>query len=105
MTNFDVFREFDSGITGEQLEAAVERSGEAIEELRSDGTAISYLGSQTFLNEDGSIGATMCRYDTDSEETIRTHAELADLPVSAVFEVGPWHAGIAPKAGVAKPVA
>lgn len=100
MTNYDVFREFEPGITDEQLEQAVERSGEAIEELRSEGTPISYLGSQTFLNADGSIGATMCRYDADSEETLRAHGERAGLAVSDIFVVGPPHAGVAPKAGV-----
>ncbi|WP_318567570.1 nickel-binding protein [Salinigranum marinum] len=100
MTNYDVLREFESGINNEQLEQAVERSGKAIEALRSEGTAMSYLGSQTFLNEDGSIGATMCRYDADSEASLRDHSERAGLAVSDIFVVGPPHAGVAPKSGV-----
>ncbi|WP_265110568.1 DUF4242 domain-containing protein [Halosolutus halophilus] len=97
MTNYDVLREFEAGITNEQLEQAVESSGEAIEEFRSGGVPMSYLGSQTFLNEDGSIGATMCRYDADSEATLREHSERAGLAVSDIFVVGPPHAGMAPK--------
>lgn len=100
MTNYDVFCEFDSGITEEQLEQAVDRSWDAIEELRSEGIPMSYLGSQTFLDEDGLIVATMCRYDVDSEETLRDHAQRAELAVSDIYLVGPPHAGVAPKAGV-----
>ena len=100
MTNYDVLREFDAGITNEQLEQAVDRSGEAIEDLRSEGVPMSYLGSQTFLNEDGSIGATMCRYDVDSEATLRKHSDRAGLVVSNIFAVGPPHVGIAPKVDV-----
>ena len=100
MTNYDVLREFEAGITNEQLEQAVDSSGEAIEELRSEGVPMSYLGSQTFLNEDGSIGATMCRYDADSEATLRKHSDRAGLAVSGVYEVGPPHVGVAPKVGV-----
>jgi hypothetical protein len=100
MTNYDVLREFETGITNEQLEQAVESSAEAIEELRTQGVPMSYLGSQTFLNEDGSIGATMCRYDADSEATLRKHSERAGLAVSDVFAVGPPHDGMAPKTGV-----
>lgn len=100
MTNYDVLREFEAGITSEQLEQAVESSGEAIEELRSEGVQMSYLGSQTFLNGDGMIGATMCRYDADSEATLRKHSDRAGLAVSGIFVVGPPHAGVAPKSGV-----
>lgn len=105
MTNYDVFRTFEAGITDEQLEQAVERSGDAIEDLRSEGTLMSYLGSQTFLDEDGLIGATMCRYDAESIDVIRDHSDRAELPVIDVFEVGPWHVGLAPKSGVAQKVA
>ncbi|SFR56500.1 Protein of unknown function [Halogeometricum rufum] len=101
MTNYDVLREFEAGITSEQLEQAVDSSGDAIEQLRTEGVPISYLGSQTFLNGDGLIGATMCRYDADSEATLRTHSERAGLAVSEIFVVGPPHDGIAPKTGVA----
>jgi hypothetical protein len=31
MTNYDVLREFEAGITSEQLEEAVDSSGDAIE--------------------------------------------------------------------------
>lgn len=105
MTNYDVLREFESGIDNDQLEQAVERSGKAIEALRSEGIAMSYLGSQTFLNEDGSIGATMCRYDADSEATLRDHTERAGLVMSDVFVVGPPHVGVAPTGGVASKAA
>jgi len=100
MTNYDVLREFETGITNEQLEQAVESSGEVIEELRTKGVPMSYLGSQTFLNEDGSIGATVCRYDADSEATLREHSERAGLAVERYLRGRPPHAGMAPKTGV-----
>ena len=99
MTNYDVLREFETAITNEQLEQAVESSGEAIEEIRASGEPMSYLGSQTFLKEDGSIGATMCRYDANSEAAVREHSERAGLAVSDVFAVGPPHAGVPPRTG------
>jgi hypothetical protein len=43
----------------------------------------------------------MCRYDADSEATLRTHSERAGLAVSEIFVVGPPHDGITPKTGVA----
>lgn len=105
MTNYEVYREFDSGLSGDDLEQAVERSGAAIEEMRGEGESISYLGSQVFVDEDEMAWATMCRYDATSEEAVRDLSERAELPVNEVFLRGtPLH-GIAPKAGVARQTA
>lgn len=100
MTNYDVLREFGPGITQDELDQAVERSGEAIETMREDGHAISYLGSEVFTDESGTIKATMCRYDAESEAAVREQSEHAELPVSGVFLRGDPVDATAPRTGV-----
>lgn len=100
MTNYDVLREFGSGITQGELDQAVDRSSEAIESMREDGHAISYLGSEVFVDEAGSIMATMCRYDAESESDVREQSERGELPVSGVFLRGMPVDAKAPRAGV-----
>lgn len=105
MTNYEVLREFETGLSETDLAGAVERSSDAIEEMRAEGVEISYLGSEVFTDEDGLAWATMCRYDADSDTTVREHSERADLPVSNVFLRGTRLAGIAPRAGVVRKAA
>ena len=100
MTNYNVLREFDDGITQDELEQAVERSSEAIESMREDGHAISYLGSEVFADEAGSIMATMCHYDAESKSDVREHSERGELPISGVFLRGEPVDASAPRAGV-----
>lgn len=100
MTNYDVLREFGTGISQAQLDQAVERSNDATESLREDGHAISYIGSEVFVNEAGDIMATMCRYDAESESVVREQSELGELPVSGVFLRGKPVDAQAPRAGV-----
>jgi len=101
MTNYSVLREFDSGLSRDTLEAAGDRSIETIEEMRGEGTAISYLGSDVFVDEDGLAWGTICEYDADSEATLSEHSERAELPVSGVWMRGNPLAGVAPRTGVA----
>lgn len=100
MTNYNVLREFAGGITQDELDQAVERSSEAIESMREDGHAISYLGSEVFVDEAGSIMATMCRYDAESESDVREQSERGELPISGVFLRGKSVDANAPRAGV-----
>lgn len=100
MTNYNVLREFGDGITQAELDQAVARSGEAIESMREDGHAMSYLGSEVFVNEAGAIMATMCRYDAESENDIREQSERGELPISGVFLRGEPVEASAPRAGV-----
>lgn len=102
MTNYDVLREFGDGITQADLDQAVARSSEATESMREDGHAFSYLGSEVFVNETGSIMATICRYDAESEADVLEHSELGELPVSGVFLRGTPVDATAPRAGVMK---
>jgi|GEM_PF-3234738 len=100
MTNYNVLREFGDGITQDELDQAVARSSDAIESMREDGHAMSYLGSEVFVNEAGTIMATMCCYDAESETDIREQSERGALPVSSVFLRGAPIEANAPRAGV-----
>lgn len=100
MTNYAVLREFGDGITQAELDEAVARSNESTESMREDGHAISYLGSEVFVNEAGSIVATMCRYDAESKRDMLEQSERGGLPVSGVFLRGKAVDATAPRAGV-----
>lgn len=101
MTNYDVLRQFGDGITQAELDQAVDRSNEATESMREDGHAISYIGSEVFVNEAGNVMATMCRYDAESEADVREQSDRGELPVSDVFLRGKAVDAQAPRAGVA----
>jgi hypothetical protein len=70
--------------------------------MREDGHAISYIGSEVFVNEAGKIMATMCRYDAESENDVREQSERGELPISSVFLRGTPVDAEAPRAGVSK---
>ena len=105
MTNYDVFREFGDGITQSELDQAVERSGDAIESMREGGRTISYLGSEVFVDDEGTIMATLCRYDAESESDVREHSDRGQLPISGVYLRGDPVAARAPRAGVGQKAA
>ena len=65
------------------LEQAAERSTKAGEEMSND---IRWIRSYVLDEEGGSVG-TVCIYQATSEEAIREHAGLADLPVDEVIPV------------------
>ena len=100
MTNYDVLREFGDGITQSELDQAVARSSDAIESMREDGYAISYLGSEVFVQEEGAIMATVCRYDAESEHDIQEHSERGELPLSSIYVRGTPIDAHAPQSGV-----
>lgn len=100
MTNFEVLREFATGRSETALRRAVARSGDVVDEMRNEGTPISYLGSDVFVDEYGLARATLCRYDADSEATVTEHSQRADLPVRSVLRRGEPMPGIAPAVGV-----
>lgn len=100
MTNYHVLREFGDGITRVELDRAVERSNAATESMREDGHAISYVGSEVFVDDSDKILATMCSYDAESEEAVRQQSERGELPLSSVFLQGEAIDAHAPRAGV-----
>ena len=69
--------------SGEELEAAAERSTAAGEEMSDD---IRWIRSYVLGEDSGSVG-TVCIYQASSPEAIRDHAGRADLPVDEIIPV------------------
>ena len=67
----------------EELQEAAERSTKAGEEMSED---IRWIRSYV-LDEDGGSVGTVCIYQATSEDAIRDHAGLADLPVDEVIPI------------------
>lgn len=65
------------------LEEAAGRSTKAGEEMSDD---IRWIRSYVLAEDGGSVG-TVCIYQATSEQAIRDHADLADLPVDEVIPV------------------
>ena len=69
--------------SGDELEAAAERSTAAGEEMSDD---IRWVRSYVLGEDGGSVG-TVCIYQASSPEAIRDHASRADLPVDEIIPV------------------
>jgi hypothetical protein len=65
------------------LEVAAGRSTKAGEEMSDD---IRWIRSYVLAEGGGSVG-TVCIYEATSEQAIRDHADVADLPVDEVIPV------------------
>jgi hypothetical protein len=65
------------------LEEAAGRSTDAGEEMSED---VRWIRSYVLDEGGGSVG-TVCIYQGTSEEAIRAHGDLADLPVDEVIPV------------------
>ena len=70
--------------SGEELEAAAQRSTAAGEEMSED---LRWIRSYVLEEGGGSVG-TVCIYQASSPEAIRDHAGRADLPVDEIIPVG-----------------
>lgn len=88
MTDYLILRELDEPITEDDLEDAGAKSGEVLEELRSQGTDIRWIESEVLTNDEGLIEGTFCHYDAESEDAVREHAERAGLPATRVYRQG-----------------
>jgi sporulation protein YlmC with PRC-barrel domain len=66
------------------LEEAAGRSRKVGDEDMPDD--IGWIRSYVLQEDDGSVG-TVCIYQASSEEAIRKHADLADLPVDEVIPI------------------
>ena len=67
----------------QDLEAAAARS--TAEGDKPD-SGVRWIRSYVLAEESGEVG-TVCIYEADSPETIRKHAETADLPVDEVIPI------------------
>ena len=65
------------------LEEAAGRSTKVGEEMPDD---VRWIRSYVLAEDDGSVG-TVCIYEATSEQAIREHADLAELPVDEVIRV------------------
>ena len=68
----------------DELQEAAERSKQVGDDQMSDD--IGWIRSYVLEEGDGSVG-TVCIYQASSEEAIRKHAELAELPVDEVIPI------------------
>lgn len=98
MPEYEVYREFDGGLSQDQLRGAVEACGDAIEECRAEGQQVGYLGSEVLLNEAGTIVGTMCCFDGESREQIEQLNERAGVPFVTTYRRGTPVEGAEPKA-------
>lgn len=88
LTEFLILRELPEPISEQELEEAGERSGNALEELRSEGVGIRWVESEVLTNEDGQVTGTFCQYRAEDEAAIREHADRAGLPATRIAHRG-----------------
>jgi len=69
--------------TAADLEEAAARSAA---EGDKEGSGIRWIRSYVLSEDSGELG-TFCVYEAESPETIRAHAEAADLPVDEIVRV------------------
>jgi hypothetical protein len=67
-----------------ELEEAAARSTKVGNEQMSDD--VRWIRSYVLAEGDGSVG-TVCIYEATSEDALRKHASLADLPVDEIIRV------------------
>lgn len=84
LTDFLILRELDEPITEEELDEAVEASGDALRELREEDVGIEWVESEVMADEDGRVTGTFCHYRAEDETAVDEHADRAGLPVTTV---------------------
>lgn len=85
LRGFLVHREMDDPISEIDLVAAIEASGRAIAELRTEGVDIRWNSLEVLRNEDNAIVGLFCHYLAGSEDVIEDYAERADWPISKIM--------------------
>ena len=69
--------------TAEDLQEAARRSTEEGDKMVDD---VRWIRSYVLAEPDGSFG-TVCIYQASAPEAIRTHADVADLPVDEIVTI------------------
>ena len=69
--------------TPQDLEVAAERSRV---EGDKEGSGVRWIRSYVLAEESGEVG-TFCVYEGESPETIRAHADAADIPADDVIAI------------------
>ena len=88
LEDYLILRELDEPISEDELEAAGEQSGDALAELRDEGTEIQWVESEVMTNADGDVTGTFCHYRAESEDAVREHADRAGLPATRIDRRG-----------------
>ncbi|PSQ32584.1 DUF4242 domain-containing protein [Halobacteriales archaeon SW_10_68_16] len=88
VNDYLILRELDEAITQEQLDEAVEASGNTLQELREEGVDIEWVDSEVMTDDDGGIVGTFCHYRAESEDAVQEHADRAGLPATKVTQRG-----------------
>ncbi len=70
--------------SGAELQQAAERSTSVGNEQMPDD--VRWIRSYVLAEDGGSVG-TVCIYEATSEEALRRHAVLADLPVDEIIPI------------------
>lgn len=87
-TDFLILRELDEPISQEELDVAVEQSGETLAELRAEGVDINWVESEVMTDEEDRIVGTFCHYQAENEDAVYEHADRAGLPATDVTRRG-----------------
>ena len=88
LEDFLILRSLEEPITEEELEAAGEQSGDALQELRDEGVGIRWVDSEVLTDEEELVTGTFCHYQAESEDAVREHAERAGLPATRIDRRG-----------------
>ncbi|MEF8888061.1 MAG: DUF4242 domain-containing protein [Haloarculaceae archaeon] len=88
LEDFLILRSLEDPITKEELEAAGEQSGEALQELRDEGIGIRWVESEVLTDDEEMITGTFCHYQAESEDAVREHAQRAGLPATRIDRRG-----------------
>ena len=88
VNDYLILRELDEAITQEQLDEAVEASGNTLQELREEGVDIEWVDSEVMTDDDGGIVGTFCHYRAESEDAVQEHVDRAGLPATKVTQRG-----------------
>jgi hypothetical protein len=93
MNDYLILRELGEPISRDDLDAAADKSGEALDALRSEGVDIRWVDSEVLTNDDGEVTGTFCHYQAESENAVREHADRAGLPATRIDRQGEPLAG------------
>ncbi|MFB6256895.1 MAG: DUF4242 domain-containing protein [Haloplanus sp.] len=93
MNDYLILRELPEPISRDELDAAAEKSGETLDELRDEGVDIRWVDSEVLTNDDGEVTGTFCHYRAESEKAVREHADRAGLPATRIDRQGEPLAG------------
>lgn len=88
LEDFLILRELDEPITEDELDAAGEQSGEALQALRDEGVGIRWVDSEVMKTDDGKVAGTFCHYEAEDERAVREHADRAGLPATRIDRRG-----------------